>query len=173
MRTVFWLILTAIVAFTVGKFIGRGQHSQTGPPVVIHDSVPVIRVDTVVRFLERINWKEVAPETVIVYRERVKVDTIYGIPPETMLSLWKRGSLLKVQAIRSGEVREYTYRLSPFSREWSIMSKGRGFFRARKAYMDEREEIAHRGCLGKGDTSGNITGTRHTANWVKGLFDTV
>lgn len=169
-KSLFWIILASVIAFYIGRFWGNKTVSHP-PPVVIHDTVPTIRVDTVVRFLEKVNWRKVAPETVVVYRERIRIDTVYGMEPELMISLYRIGEMLKVQAIRSDSVREYIYRLSPFTSEWSIMSKGRGFFRTGEANMDNGQTITRRDCLGKDDLPSDIIRIGYQATGITELFN--
>lgn len=132
-----WITLGAAVvlittAFVWGMRCGAENSTQT---IVTSDTVKLKEVisDTVIRWFEKIVWKEVEPETIYVYADTIDVDTIWGRWPEAIIALdYGKGrlsftSLLPVpdsQGVREGIIKDYSYRVGE---RFAIRAKGEGF----------------------------------------------
>jgi hypothetical protein len=96
--------------------------------------------DTVLRWHERIVWKDVPAETVVIYKNTIKPETLWERWPESIINLdyakdrVSFTSLLPVLATDSlgqskwkgsATVREYSYNVGE---RFSISTKGEGFF---------------------------------------------
>ncbi|TKJ43014.1 hypothetical protein CEE36_05890 [candidate division TA06 bacterium B3_TA06] len=133
-----WITLGAAIVLIAGAFIlgmrCRGGESQT-VVLRVHDTLRISQIvrDTVLRWYERIVWKEAEPETVVVYADTIRPDTIWGRWPEAIISLdYSRGklsftSLLPVpdsQGAREGIIKDYSYKVGE---RFAIRTKGEGF----------------------------------------------
>lgn len=85
-----WITLGAamvliVAAFVLGVRCGAGKSGT----VVLRDTLRLeeIVADTVIRWYERIVWKELEPDTIMVYRDTVDVDTVWGRWPEAIIAL--------------------------------------------------------------------------------------
>ncbi len=103
----------------------------------MHDTLKIKEIvrDTVLRWYERIVWKEAEPETVVVYADTIRPDTIWGRWPEAIVALDYGKGKLRFTSIMpadtSVEVREgrgiikdYSYKVGE---RFAIRTKGEGF----------------------------------------------
>lgn len=133
-----WITLGAAIVLIAGAFIlgmrCRDGESQT-VVLRVHDTLRISQIvsDTVLRWYERIVWKEAEPETVVVYADTIRPDTIWGRWPEAIISLdYSSGklsftSLLPVpdsQGAREGIIKDYSYKVGE---RFAIRTKGEGF----------------------------------------------
>ena len=134
-----WITLGAAViliatAFVWGMRCGADKPTQE---IVVRDTVRLREIisDTVIRWYEKIVWKEVEPETIYVYADTIDVDTIWGHWPEAIIALdYIRGNLsftTLVPLAAQGDTgegratsREYSYKVSD---RFAIRTKGEGF----------------------------------------------
>ncbi|MBA7619076.1 hypothetical protein ES703_26408 [subsurface metagenome] len=132
-----WITLSAALVLIAGAFIlgmrCRGGESQT-VVLRVHDTLKIKEIvrDTVLRWYERIVWKEAEPETVVVYADTIRPDTIWGRCPEAIISLdYSSGklsftSLLPVPDSEGarGIIKDYSYKVGE---RFAIRTKGEGF----------------------------------------------
>jgi len=133
-----WITLSAAIVLIAAAFIlgmrCRGGESQT-VVLRVHDTLKISQIvrDTVLRWYERIIWKEVEPETVVVYADTIAPDTIWGRWPEAIIALdYGKGrlsftSLLPVadsEGAREGIIKDYSYKVGE---RFAIRAKGEGF----------------------------------------------
>lgn len=135
-----WITLSAAIVLIAAAFIlgmrCRGGESQT-VVLRVHDTLKIKEIvrDTVLRWYERIVWKEAEPETVVVYADTIRPDTIWGRWPEAIVALDYGKGKLRFTSIMpadtSVEVREgrgiikdYSYKVGE---RFAIRTKGEGF----------------------------------------------
>jgi hypothetical protein len=134
-----WITLGAAVVLVVAAFISgmrcQASRSSQGEVLRVSDTVRLNEVvsDTVLRWQERIVWREAEPETVYVYADTIDPDTIWGRWPEAIIALdYAKGKLNFTSLVPltgdSGEgeatSREYSYRVAD---RFAIRTKGEGF----------------------------------------------
>jgi hypothetical protein len=98
LRTVF--VLAVVLA--IGWYIGRRNDHVRRAPIEIHaERPPLARIIPVnkTRLIDRIVYRDVTADTVIRYREKLRVDTLFGGWPTTMLSLRKKRTTVEVYAL--------------------------------------------------------------------------
>lgn len=134
-----WITLSAAIVLIAATFIlgmrCQAARSSQGGVLRVHDTLWISQIvrDTVLRWYERIVWKEVEPETVIVYADTIRPDTVWGRWPEAIIALdYGKGrlsftSLLPVPdslGAREGILKDYSYRVGE---RFAIRTKGEGF----------------------------------------------
>lgn len=143
--TFFASLVLIATAFVLGMRCAAGK-SQ--PVKIITDTLKVTQVltDTVLRWYERVVWKEAEPETVVVYADTIDPDTVWGRWPEAIVSLdysrsrTGKGSLSftslapvpdSEEAWRAGSpacraaLKGYSYRVGE---RFAVRARGDGFF---------------------------------------------
>jgi len=178
-----WITLGAAIVLIAGAFIlgmrCRGGESQT-VVLRVHDTLKISQIvsDTVLRWYEKIVWKEVEPETVYIYADTIAPDTIWGHWPEAIISLDYGKGKLRFTSIMpadtSVEVREgrgiikdYSYKVGE---RFAIRTKGEGFH-VRKKRSGPRFEIGvGSGVRLAGDTlSARVVPFAHASLVYRGL----
>jgi len=139
-----WVTLSAALVLIVTAFVWGmrcGAEKSTGT-VTVRDTLHIRELagDTVLRWFEKIVWKEVEPETVFVYRDTIDPDTVWGHYPEAIIALdyssglLGKGNLtftslmpLSAQPDSGGLAvsREYFYKVAD---RFAIRAKGQGFY---------------------------------------------
>jgi hypothetical protein len=132
-----WITLGAAVVLIAAAFVWgmRCGADQPSSQIVIRDTLRLKEIisDTVIRWYERIVWKEVEPETVYMYADTIDPDTIWGHWPEAIIALdYAKGKLSFTSLVPltrdTGEARatsrEYSYKVSD---RFAIRTKGEGF----------------------------------------------
>lgn len=137
--TLFASLVLIAAAFIVGLRCGAAKVPES---IIKTDTLRIREIirDTLLRWHERIVWKDVPPETVVIYKYQVKPETLWGRWPESIINLnYVRGkvgftTLLPVLATDSlgqsrwtgsATVREYSYDVGE---RFSVSTKGEGFF---------------------------------------------
>lgn len=136
--TFFASLVLIATAFVLGMRCAAGK-SQ--PVKIVTDTLKVTEVlaDTVLRWYERVVWKEAEPETVVVYADTIDPDTVWGRWPEAIVSLdysktrSGRGNLSFTSLApvsdssgeRKGTLKGYSYRVGE---RFAVRAKGQGFF---------------------------------------------
>lgn len=89
-----WITLGAAVVLIITAFVwGMRCGSQKIPSqqIVLHDTVRIreIITDTVLKWYERIVWREVEPDTIVVnlFVDTIAPETIWGSYPEAIIAL--------------------------------------------------------------------------------------
>jgi hypothetical protein len=113
-------IIIAIITFIIAWFIFSLFHPSSKPshsqkPIVVTIEKPIPKPDTIIKFLDRIFYKEVKPETIYQYNEET-------IPPLNFISsVEKRKTNLRVKTFQPtavsgdtfiGTPREYPLRIN-------------------------------------------------------------
>lgn len=135
------IIWTAVITFAVTVFgaymLSRGCEKGEGwswgrISDTVTDTVVDLKRDTILKFRDRIIYKEAHPETVWVSKETVDVDTIWGRFPEAIVELDKKNHKLSFTSLFPADtwcnkalVKRYTYTVG---NNFSIVAKGNGFF---------------------------------------------
>jgi len=129
-----WITLGASVVLIAAAFVwGMRCNAVTHTQTTITDTIQLTEIltDTVLRWQERIVWKEVKPETVYVHPDTVIPETLWGRWPEAIVSLDYTGGKLDFTSLlptnlESGEsvVKQYNYKVG---KTFEIRTKGKGF----------------------------------------------
>lgn len=133
-----WITLGAAVVLIVTAFVWgmRCGAEKPSSQIVVRDTLRLKETisDTVIRWYERIIYKEVEPETVSLYPDTIRPDTIWGRWPEAILALDYRKGDLHFTSIaptdESGDdedmatLKGYSYKVGE---SFSIRAKGEGF----------------------------------------------
>lgn len=134
-----WITLGAALVLIATAFIlgmrCQASRSSQGGVLQVSDTVRLREIirDTIIRWYEKIVWKEVEPETVYMYADTIDVDTIWGHWPEAIIALdYAKGKLSFTSLVPltrdTGEARatsrEYSYKVSD---RFAIRTKGEGF----------------------------------------------
>jgi hypothetical protein len=138
--TLFASVVLIATAFILGLRCGAGKVPDRLVDVDTLRIKEIVR-DTVLRWYERVIWKDVPAETVVIYKDTLKPETLWGRWPESIINLdYARGklsftSLLPVLVATdslgqgrwtgSATVREYSYGVGE---RFSVSTKGEGFF---------------------------------------------
>lgn len=144
MKTRDWITLFASLVLVATAFIAGlrcGAGKNTGQ-ITVRDTLQIKEIvrDTVLRWYERVIWKDVPAETVVIFKNTIKPETLWGRWPESIINLdyakdrVSFTSLLPVLATDSlgqsrwtgtATVKEYSYKVGE---RFSISTKGEGFF---------------------------------------------
>jgi len=130
-----WITLGAALVLIVTAFVWGmrcGADHAAVPRVLLHDSLRIreLVADTVLRWRERVVFKEVEPETVYLYADTIAPDTVWGRWPEAIVALdCIRGNLSFTSLLPLGDtgkavLKEYSYRVGE---RFAVRSKGEGF----------------------------------------------
>lgn len=133
-----WITLGAAMVLIVAAFVlGVRCGAEKSGTVILYDTLRLeeLVADTVIRWYERIVWKEVEPDTIVVYRDTVDVDTVWGHWPEAIISLdyWRTG-------FADGKLR-----FTSISRTVSASNDSLAVLKSYSYEVDERFEIRARG----------------------------
>jgi len=136
-RTIFWAALCTVVVTLLAVWaFASGCPSKT--LVLTHTDtlikiVPKLEIDTVLKWKEKIVYKEAKPDTIVLYKDSIRPDTIWGRWPEAIINLEKRGNRLTLSSLTPADtwnstalVKDYIY--NNVGNNFSIATKGQGFF---------------------------------------------
>ncbi|MBD3285171.1 hypothetical protein GF359_02155 [candidate division WOR-3 bacterium] len=134
MRLRDWITLGASLVLIITAFVlGMRCSVKPNTHITITDTIRLTAIvrDTLLRWHERVVWKEVKPETVYVHPDTVMPETLWGRWPEAIVSLdYTKGRLdftsLLPTNLESGKAlaRQYHYDVG---QSFEIRSKGEGF----------------------------------------------
>lgn len=111
---IIFIIAIAYLSFTIGKHFGNSE--SDGSTLIIHDTLVVdrykelVKKDTVIKWYEKIIWKESEPKVIYVQKvDSVFIEKVKGY--DVMLRVEKAGDKLKIIAFnQSGKIlKEYIY----------------------------------------------------------------
>lgn len=136
-RIVFWTALVTVILTLLAVWLfhdGCGRKEKEKETVYITETIPIEELvhDTVIKWKDKIVWKEVKPETVRVSPDTVDVDTIWGHWPESIVFLFKKGHRLRFVSLTPADsglenaiLKDYIYTVS---NDFSVYATGDGFF---------------------------------------------
>jgi len=136
-RVIFWTALVTIILTLLAVWLfqdGPGRKEKEKETVYVTDTIRIEELlrDTILRWCDKIVWKEAKPDTVRVSSDTVNVDTIWGKWPEAITFLFKRGSRLRFVSLAPADsglenavLKDYIYRVS---NDFSVYATGDGFF---------------------------------------------
>lgn len=138
-RIIFWTALCTVVATLLAVWL-LTMGCSPKPQVLFHTDtlvkeVPLLKIDTVLKWKDRIIYKEAKPDTIVLYlyKDTIRPDTIWGRWPETIINLEKRGARLTFSTLMPADtwnstalVKDYIY--NNIGNNFSIATKGQGFF---------------------------------------------
>jgi hypothetical protein len=130
-----WITLVASVVLIAAAFI-LGTRCGSGKPreqITVTDTIRISEVatDTVLRWYERVVWKEAKPETVYVHPDTIVPETLWGRWPEAIVALdYAKGKLgftsLLPTDLDEGKALAKQYHYDVGS-SFEIRTKGEGF----------------------------------------------
>jgi hypothetical protein len=179
-----WITLSAAVGLIAAAFIlgmrCQASRSSQGGVLRVRDTLRISQIvsDTVLRWYEKIVWKEVEPETVVVYADTIRPDAVWGCWPEAIIALdYGKGklsftSLLPVpdsQGAREGRgiIKDYSYKVGEV---FAIRTKGEGFHVRKKRSGPRFEVGVGSGVRLAGDTlSARVVPFAHASLVYRGL----
>lgn len=137
LRTIFWTALVTVAITLLAIWLLNIECPRKVVPLnrtdTLIEKVPIIIHDTVLEWKDRIVYRDAKPDTIIVYTDSIKPDTIWGRWPEAIIHLDKKGNRLNFTSLTPADtwnstaiVKDYIY--NSVGKNFSIQTKGEGFF---------------------------------------------
>lgn len=136
-RIIFWTALFSVILTLLAIWIFTSG-CPSKPDGLIHTDtlvkkVPLLKIDTLLKWKDRIVYKEAKPDTIVLYKDSIRPDTIWGRWPEAIFSLEKQGTHLNFSSLMPADtwnstalVKDYIY--TNVGNNFYVQSKGDGFF---------------------------------------------